>query len=55
MDYSYPKKETVRLDCDTERAICDIKDTLKRVVSSLETLNSKVEKIASTEPVEPRD
>jgi hypothetical protein len=49
MDYNYPEKETVRLDCKTEWAICEIKDTLKRMARRLDDLSSKVDQLARKE------
>ena len=51
MDYSYPEKESVKLDCKTERAICEIKDALKQLTNGLDTLNRKVDMLADKRQV----
>lgn len=55
MDYSYSEKETVRLDYNTERAIYEIKDTLKQVASGLDNLTRKVDKLAGQRHMESQD
>ena len=52
MDYTYPDKDTVKLDCKTERAIFEIKDALKNMASGLDSLHSKVEQLANKEHIE---
>ena len=52
MDYTYPEKETVKLDCKTERAICEIKDALKDMASGLDSLHRKVEQLVNKKHME---
>jgi hypothetical protein len=52
MDYNYPEKNTVKLDCQTERVICEIKDTLKDMANGLDSLHRKVEQLANKEHME---
>jgi len=52
MDYNYSEKNTVKLDCKTERAICEIKDALKDMASGLDSLHRKVERLANKEYME---
>jgi len=52
MDYTYPEKDTVKLDCKTERAICEIKDTLMNMARGLDSLHRKVEQLANGEQAE---
>lgn len=48
MDYTYPKEKTVKLDCNVEKTLFDIKDTLKQVVEKLEDLDKKIENSSKT-------
>ena len=52
MDYTYTDKDTVKLDCKTERAIFEIKDTLNNMANGLDILHKKVEELASREQME---
>ena len=52
MDYSDPKPERVMLDTYTEKEIHSIKDTLKQMVSGLESLNQKVDRLSRNEHME---
>ena len=45
MDYTYPDEERLKLDCKTEKAICEIKDNLSEVMRTLNDLHQKVEAI----------
>ncbi len=45
MDYTYPEEERLKLDCKTEKAICEIKDNLSKVMRTLDDLHRKVEAI----------
>jgi len=52
MDYTYSEGNTVKLDCKTEKAICEIKDVLKNMASGLDSLHRKVEELANKEYME---
>ena len=52
MDYNYPEKNSIKLDCKTEMAICEIKDALKDMASGLDSLHRKVEQLANKEYME---
>ena len=47
MDYTHPKKDALKLDSKTERSICEIKETLTKLVSQLDKLSNKVDSLAS--------
>lgn len=42
MDYTYPDEERRKLDCNTEKTICEIKDNLIKVMRTLDDLHQKV-------------
>lgn len=46
MDYSYEKDKPVTINFNIERAIFDMKNTLKQVVKNLEDLNNKIENVS---------
>jgi hypothetical protein len=47
MDYTYPEKETVKLDCKTERTICESNRNLIKIIKQLDELNHKVDALAN--------
>jgi hypothetical protein len=46
MDYSYEKDKPVTINFNLEKAIFDMKNTLKQVVKNLEDLNNKIENVS---------